>query len=144
MSTNITIKTTIRINGKEYGSFDELPPDLRRTYEQALAQAGSAQHGLVHAGGATTLSRIVFNGQVYAGVNEMPGEIRKLYEDAIATFDKETIGWAGTAVPLAEGTAIPPPALALSPARTESTSSRLIIIGLVITVFILVSFAWGR
>jgi hypothetical protein len=33
MITNITIKTKIRINGKEYASVDELPPDLRRAYD---------------------------------------------------------------------------------------------------------------
>jgi len=40
-----TIKATYReivVNGKKYGSVGEMPPDVRRLYEQALGQAGAA------------------------------------------------------------------------------------------------------
>jgi hypothetical protein len=76
-------------------------------------------------------------------VDQMPEEIRKLYEDVMATLDAETISRAGTAVPF-EGAEMPAPALAMGPARTASTSSRLTVIGLVIAALILVSFVWGR
>jgi len=39
-----TIKTTyseIVVNGKKYGSVGDMPPDVRRLYEQALGQAGA-------------------------------------------------------------------------------------------------------
>ena len=38
-----TIKTTYKeivVNGKKYGSVGEMPPDVRRLYEQALGRAG--------------------------------------------------------------------------------------------------------
>lgn len=40
-----SIKATFReivVNGKHYGSVDEMPADVRRVYEQALARMGSA------------------------------------------------------------------------------------------------------
>lgn len=45
---NGTIKTTYReivVNGKKYGSVGEMPADVRRLYEQALAQAGAGGVG---------------------------------------------------------------------------------------------------
>jgi len=34
MPVNINVKTKILINGKEYSSADELPPELRKAYDQ--------------------------------------------------------------------------------------------------------------
>lgn len=42
------IKATFReivVNGKKYDSVDAMPPDVRRTYERALAGAGAAPRG---------------------------------------------------------------------------------------------------
>ena len=35
------IKATFRVNGKKYDSVDAMPPDVRRTYEQAMARVAS-------------------------------------------------------------------------------------------------------
>jgi len=39
MTVNINFKHKIVVNGREYASPGELPPDLRRAYEAALARA---------------------------------------------------------------------------------------------------------
>lgn len=40
MSVNVSIKRKITVNGKEYSSVDELPPDIRALYDQAMASSG--------------------------------------------------------------------------------------------------------
>lgn len=37
MSVNVNIRRKIEVNGKEYGSVDELPPDVRALYDSAMA-----------------------------------------------------------------------------------------------------------
>jgi hypothetical protein len=148
MGATITIKTRLRVNGREYASVDELPPDLRRAYARAVAHGGDAHHHLMQSGGDATLgtathSRIVFNGQEYADESQMPHEVRTLYDDALAALDAEMSGHSAEAVTTsaAEMTA---PALAVSAARAESTSTRLIIIGVLIAALFVVSLALGH
>ena len=40
MSVNVSIKRRIKVNGKEYNSVDELPPDVRALYDRAMASPG--------------------------------------------------------------------------------------------------------
>ncbi len=48
MATNISVKTKIRVNGREYASVEEGPVDIRQTYQRALAMtAGGAHRGLL-------------------------------------------------------------------------------------------------
>ena len=138
MPININVKTKIRFNGHEYDGIESMPPEVRASFEKVMASAGKSGSPVVF----HTSKKIVFNGQEYAGVDQMPGEIRKLYEDVMATVDAEMVARAGTAV--ATKDEIPASALAPSAARPESTSSRLVIVALVIAAFILVSFVWGR
>ena len=37
MPINFNVKTKIKINGKEYNSPEEMPPDIRSLYEKAMA-----------------------------------------------------------------------------------------------------------
>ena len=146
MGATITIKTRLRVNGREYASVDELPPDLRRAYARAVARGSDAHHHLTPPGddaplGIAARSRIVFNGQEYADVSQMPQEVRKLYDDALATFDAEMSAPSTEAI---GATQISAPALAVSAARPESTSTRLIIIGLLVAALFVVSFALGH
>lgn len=147
MGATITIKTKLRVNGREYASVDDLPPDLRRAYAHAVAH-GSDAHDLTQPGGDVTLgipahSRIVFNGREYADVSQMPQEVRKLYDDVLATLDAEMSARSTEAVTRGV-TQIRAPALAATVARAESTSTRLIVIGVIIAALFAVSFALGR
>lgn len=45
MTTNITVKTKIRVNGQEYQSVEDMPADVREAYERALASAAHGQPG---------------------------------------------------------------------------------------------------
>lgn len=80
-------KKKIVINGQEYASPEELPPELRQVYEQALARQGNSPQ--VH---ISTSSKFSINGQTYNSVDEMPEEARKLYESMLSRFDKNHDG----------------------------------------------------
>jgi hypothetical protein len=82
----------ININGKTYSSVDEMPPDVRKQYEQTmqnlmadkdhdgipdLLEHPSASTGKV---GVSTAQSITVNGQHYDRVEDVPAEFR----DAIA------------------------------------------------------------
>jgi len=42
---NIAVKRKFRVNGKEYDSIDQIPPELRGAVERALVQRRSAALG---------------------------------------------------------------------------------------------------
>ena len=69
----VNFKTKIKINGREYGSLEEVPQELRHTVEDALAKASPGSSG-----------RITVNGVSYDGPDEMPPDVRRLYEEALA------------------------------------------------------------
>ncbi len=79
MKINFNIKRTFKINGKEYKSFDEMPPGIRALFEKASStKAGSGR------GEATnTTAKIVFNGVEYESSDAMPTYIRNLYENVM-------------------------------------------------------------
>ena len=87
MPMNINIKKKIVINGKEYASPEEVPPELRQVYEQALVRQGNSPQ--VH---ISTSSKFTINGQTYNSVDEMPEEARKLYESMMSRVDKNQDG----------------------------------------------------
>jgi hypothetical protein len=93
---NIRIKRRIVVNGREYSSVEEMPEDIRRAYELAVATAGRETHATDPVGRP---ARIVFNGQEYGDVDEMPEDIRQLYRAAILALEargKVDVGAAGT------------------------------------------------
>ena len=65
----INVKTKIRYKGQEYSSPDELPSEVRSSYEKALAGAAKTQ--------------IVINGKEFESENEMPSDMRNFYDDMI-------------------------------------------------------------
>jgi hypothetical protein len=74
---NITLKTKIRCNGKEYSSVDELPPEIRAAYERAIA--GGSKLAVSH----SVTPRLVVNGQQFSSVADMSAAEKKLYDDAM-------------------------------------------------------------
>ena len=44
MTTDITVKTRIRVNGQEYASVDDMPDDVRQLYQRALATIAGGKH----------------------------------------------------------------------------------------------------
>jgi cobalamin biosynthesis Mg chelatase CobN len=161
VSTNITVKTKIRVNGVEYSSVEGMPADVREAYERVLSTLGTAKHkGLVEfsatardaPGGSN--ATIVFNGQEFSSVDQMPADVRHLYDGVMATLDAEraavasgpgpsgpaqSIGRGRTSSLLVQASSVTSDAV-----RPESTSARLVIAGIVIAALLLGSLWFGR
>jgi hypothetical protein len=103
VSTDITVKTSIRVNGKHYASVEDMPADVRHAYERALSMSGGNTHSLLtfasSSGNAqvATVSRIVINGQEYATVDQMPADVRRLYDGIVATLEADQTPGASAA-----------------------------------------------
>jgi len=66
-------KKPIIVAGKAYGSIEEMPAEVRRVYDLAVASQNEAA--------ANDSVKIVFNGKEYAGMDSMPEDVRKLYQN---------------------------------------------------------------
>lgn len=87
----------ITINGQRYDSPDEMPPDVRRTYEEAVRALGPGPaSGLtpgsrqVLAGGSGAVGGddvvkwgLTVNARTFGSIDELPPEVRRTYEDAL-------------------------------------------------------------
>ncbi len=149
MKTNVVVKTKIRVNGKEYASTQEMPPQIRAAYERALASLGShAAHPSVgtassHAQSDTPVaSTITLNGQTYGSSDEMPAEVRALYNDAIATLTHENVvSDASHRIATTVGTD-PSGGPSGSSIQPQSVGSRLMIV--LAAILVLALLAFGR
>ena len=68
-----TVRKKIIVNGQEYHSLDELPPDVKALYDQAMA-SGTEK---------ATTRRIVLNGRDGDGIDGLPPEARQMITDAL-------------------------------------------------------------
>src|SRR2546422_10158523 len=96
----IVVKRRIRVNGKDYDRVEDLPPDVRKACERALAGSAGAPAGKTFEDGvdasaacrdgalqgtnARLRARISLGGAEYASVDEMPPDVKKLYEGGTA------------------------------------------------------------
>jgi hypothetical protein len=76
---NITFKTKIRYNGKDFSSVDELPPEIRAIYERALANRPNK----LMSTGTKVLTQLLVNGHEVESTKELSEDGQKLYADAM-------------------------------------------------------------
>ena len=87
MNVNVNVKRKFKINGKEYNSIEEMPPDIRNAFEKAMAsQTGSGQQ----INPVTMHTKIVFNGTEYQSIDAMPQDVRQLYEKVLKSAETGT------------------------------------------------------
>lgn len=79
MDINVNIKRSYQINGKEYRSREEMPPDVRALFDAAMNPAS----GKNAARGPIT-GKIVFNSVEYESIDDMPTYLRNLYEQSLS------------------------------------------------------------
>ena len=111
----------IVIDGKTYKSVDEMPPDIRAKYEEALRALDKDRNGMpdmptgMHPfedknkdgmpdpfealatlqGSLSNVmgsTKIVVNGQAYDGLDQLPPEVRAQYEQAMGAMDANRNG----------------------------------------------------
>jgi len=76
---NISFKTKIRYNGKDFSSVDELPPEIRAIYERALANRPNR----LMSTGTKVLTQLVVNGHEVESTKELSEDEQKIYADAM-------------------------------------------------------------
>jgi hypothetical protein len=84
MNVNVNVKRKFKINGAEYNSIDEMPPDIRNAFEKAMASQA------VTGTPVTTHTKIIFNGTEYPGIDAMPQDVRQLYEKVLKAAETGT------------------------------------------------------
>ncbi|HEV2109957.1 MAG TPA: hypothetical protein VGT99_01275 [Gammaproteobacteria bacterium] len=65
-------KKPIVVAGRAYNSVEEMPAEVRRVYDLAVAAQNEANADSI---------KIVFNGREYADLDSMPEDVRKLYQN---------------------------------------------------------------
>ena len=80
MNVNVNVKRKFKVNGKEYNSIEEMPPDIRNAFEKAIAsKVGKGQP----VSPTTMQTKIIFNGTEYQSIDAMPQDVRQLYEKVL-------------------------------------------------------------
>src|SRR5688500_17583702 len=108
--------TRIVVNGQEYSSVDEMPPDVRRIYDQTLAGFADVnrngvpdfieQTGIPGAPGVNVTeirhSSFTVNDQTFDDLSKLPPDVRRLYEAAMHNVDagREPVASSRTSVTL--------------------------------------------
>jgi len=138
MPVNFNVKTRIKINGKEYASPAEMPPDVRQIYERALAK------GIVSTQ-VNAQPKITFNGKSYSSPDEMPEEVRRIYESAMSAMDKDHDGMPDA---LQTGGGVSPSNPLVTPSRAQpkviqadSTNKTLLMAVIAVGMLILLALA---
>jgi hypothetical protein len=89
---NISFKTKIRYNGKDFSSVDELPPEIRAIYERALANRPNK----LMSTGKKVVTRLVVNGHEVGSTKELSEDEQKIYADAMQLLKDSGTGDLGT------------------------------------------------
>lgn len=134
----------IVIDGKTYNSVNEMPEDVRRSYEDAMRNLDNNRNGTpdLFEGAASfqdtttnviNATKIVVNGQVFDGLDQLPPEVRAKYEQAMGNMDANKngipdfvegmLGTSNQTNPVATsfGTAAPPRPASRKPIPVGST-----------------------
>lgn len=101
----------INFNGQTYTSLEEMPPEVRAAYQQAMAMmADSNANGLPDFVDSllqgqspetvlkpltvlsSAMTQVVYNGQTYSSVADMPDEARAAYQEAMRAFGQGRTG----------------------------------------------------
>jgi hypothetical protein len=102
------VRTKITIDGREYSSPEEMPPDVRSVYELAMkhvpaleasGQGAPPSHGKTPVSITTAVQTdIVVNGQSYSRLEDVPVEMRAAVERALKGREAHPRGAVGFSV----------------------------------------------
>ena len=89
MSISVDVKRKYKVNGKEYNSIGEMPPEVQAALKDAMDSGPSTFKGAWPA--ITTSASITFNSTEYPSVEAMPPDVRSLYEAALRSAGVEQV-----------------------------------------------------
>jgi hypothetical protein len=145
MNINVKLKRKFRIGNKEYNSIEEMPADVRETFEKAMvSQTGSGD--VINR--TSTRTKIIFNGTEYESIDAMSKDIRELYEKVLKAAETGTTPSEIDIAEMSRGVLMGhqssgtvPSADKRKPAKTEpSFSPRALIVSMVLVALILLFY----
>jgi len=142
MGIKVNVKWKFNVNGKTYGSAEEMPGPIREAYEKAVAKVPNPERGT---NASISSTSIVFNGQEYANAESMPAEIRQKFQSIMKAVDvgmispgKDAgIGFDTTAAGLKSEELPIPPGVPRPIAPESAISSRQFFIGAALVALLL-------
>jgi hypothetical protein len=141
MGVTLNVKRRFIVNGKEYNSVEEMPPELREAYEKAVSSGSGVR---IQKPQVSLKTKIVFNGKEYDSLDAMPGDIRRVYGSVMKAAETGEVPPEMLSAALADGPTLTPQGQALHtsldlPKPIEPVSSfspRWIIAGLALLAFV--------
>jgi len=93
-TSNVFSSSRIVINGKVYNGIDELPPDIRTEYEQAISaiKDGDQNNNMPITNMMSNGMKFIVNGQTFNSPNDLPPEALAKYEQAMGALDANKNG----------------------------------------------------
>lgn len=89
----------IMMNGREFHSLDDLPPEARAKVEQAMSRLDANHNGVpdmlennTNASSVNSSVKFLVNGQEVRGLEDLPPEVRLRYEQAMGKLDANQNG----------------------------------------------------
>ena len=123
-------KKPITVAGRAYNSVEEMPAEVRRVYDLAVAAQNEA--------GAPDSVKIVFNGKEYADLESMPEDVRKLYQNQQMSMETYRDFSVDATTPRAAKINAPPAKrMTAAPAVKPSYKWPLLIMGTLLLVIVL-------
>ena len=84
MGVTLNVKRKFIVNGKEYNSVEEMPPELREAYEKAVRSGADVR---IEKPQVSVETKIVFNGKEYDSLETMPADIRRVYQSVMKSVE---------------------------------------------------------
>ena len=132
MDIKVKVNWKFKVNGKEYGSVEEMPADVREAYQKAKGMS------------RMRTAKIVFNSQEYESIEAMPEDVRRVYDKVMRAAETGDISSGVLSEAKYRLTApdrgvsmphrIPRP---IEPESTFSLSSRTLAVGLALLLLLL-------
>jgi hypothetical protein len=94
MDVKFNVKYKFKVNGKEYGSLEEMPASVREAYERAVDNTNGIELGNIP---SMSSGKIVFNGQEYESIDSMPADTRRMYETIMKSVQEGGFSATGKA-----------------------------------------------
>ena len=84
MEVNFNVKRIFIVNGKEYKSAEEMPPELREAYEKATRSSAGLK---IEKPQVSVKTKIVFNDREYDSLEAMPADVRRVYQSVMKSVE---------------------------------------------------------
>jgi hypothetical protein len=123
-------KRPIVVAGKRYGSIEEMPAEVRRVYDLAMASQQEAE--------TAAPVKLVFNGKEYEGLDSMPADVRKLYQTQQVAMETYRDFSVDATTPRAAKVDAPPLQRMDKPSFLKRYMWPLIVLGVIVLVIIVI------